>query len=367
MRSDRTSSAALVAAADRAAAATVSRTVGRAPVAPGPPADGRPVIQVSGLSVDFHTAGGAKRILHGIDFSVSRGEVLGLVGESGCGKSVTALALAGLLDPSAEVNGQIAFEGRAVPRPRGRRRDREGFAALRGRGIGMIFQDPVGALNPVRTVGYQLREALSLHRPAGRREQDARAVDLLTQVGLPDPARRLRSYAHELSGGMAQRVMIALALAGRPSLLIADEPTTALDVTVQAQILRLLREVRRELASAMLLITHDFGVVAQTCDRVAVIYAGRVVETARTLDLFERPQHPYTKALLAAVPRLDRPQLERLDPVPGARLTEGPPVAGCVFALRCQNVQDTCRRIPPALKDRRDGHQVACHLVEEAA
>jgi oligopeptide/dipeptide ABC transporter ATP-binding protein len=290
-----------------------------------------------------------------VSFSVARGEAVALVGESGCGKSVTARALMRLLSGSTRIaGGRVLFEGRdlaALPAREMRR--------LRGDRLAMIFQEPMTSLNPAFTVGFQLMEAVRLHRPASRREAEVLALDLLRRVGVGAPERRLRQHPHELSGGLRQRVMIAMALACDPDLLIADEPTTALDVTVQAQILDLLASLREALGMAVLLITHDLGVVAESCERVLVMYAGRIVEAAGVVELFARPRHPYTAGLLASTPRLER-AAGRLPSIPGTVPPPGRRPPGCPFQDRCPRVLERCRAEMPPLAPVEGGHPAAC-------
>ena len=293
-----------------------------------------------------------------MSLSIGERETVGLVGESGSGKSLTLRSIVHALPPKAAiVSGRILYETRDVTRLSRRR-----LRALRGRGIGMIFQDPVSALNPVLTVGDQLSETLKETKGVKReRERVRRATELLRLVGVPEPDRRLRSYPHELSGGMAQRVVIALALVGEPQLLLADEPTSALDVTVQAQILQLLVDLQGELGMSILLVSHDLGVVAQTCRRVYVMYAGRVVEEAPVLDLFAEPRHPYTVGLLASIPSIDTGEpAERLPAIPGAPPDLAAPPAGCRFHPRCPLVEEQCLSVDVALIGVGPGRQAAC-------
>ncbi len=307
-----------------------------------------PLLDVRDLGVAF----GALRAVDGVSFTVMPGETLGLVGESGCGKSTTALALMRLLH-GATLHGAALFGGRdllALGETAMRR--------VRGGEIAMIFQDPVTALHPLIRVGEQVAEALRAHRDVSAAEARARALDLFHKVGIAAPEQRLRAYPHELSGGMCQRVMIAAAIACAPRLLLADEPTTALDVTVQAQILELLQSVSREAGMAVILITHDLGVVAGAADRVAVMYAGRIVEIADTPTLFAAPAHPYTRGLLGAVPQLDRGWDEELPTIPGSVATAAM-ARGCRFAPRCPLAADICRE-PPPLAAVADGHLAAC-------
>ncbi len=322
------------------------------------------LLSVRDLRTYFVTerGGGIARAVDGVSFDLYPGETLGIVGESGCGKTVTSLSILRLIpEPPGYIRPEsvIEFEGRnlltlAPPELR----------AIRGNRIAMIFQEPSSALNPVLKIGDQIAEAAVVHQGLGRREARARAIEMLELVGLPDPGERVDQYPHQLSGGMRQRVMIAMALVCHPQILIADEPTTALDVTIQAQILELLDRLQRELGMAVMLITHDLGVVAGTADRVAVMYAGQVVELATTADLFARPAHPYTEGLMASIPRLDAPR-ERLHTIPGQvpAATRWP--AGCRFHPRCPHAWDRCRTEAPPLLNAGAGHQSRCWLVEE--
>jgi oligopeptide/dipeptide ABC transporter ATP-binding protein len=314
------------------------------------------VLEVDDLRVRFWTSRGIVHAVNGVSFSVAPGETLGLVGESGCGKSVTALAMMGILPRAARVSsGSVRLEGRellGLP-------DRE-LRPIRGKEIAMIFQDPMTSLNPVLTIGRQLREAIETHLDLDRRAVEARAVELLDQVGIPGAKRRLRDYPHQFSGGMRQRVMIAMALACEPKLLIADEPTTALDVTIQAQILDLLRELVSERDTALILITHDLGVVAGTCERVHVMYAGMLVETGSADQLFASPRHPYTLGLLQSVPRLDTGRRQKLQPIPGAPRNMLSEPTSCPFAPRCRFEVDQSRQEVPQLREHEKGHAVAC-------
>jgi peptide/nickel transport system ATP-binding protein len=320
------------------------------------PYDG-PLLEVSDLSVTFRRRG--QRDVHAVDgvsFTVDSGEVVGLVGESGCGKSVTALAVTGLLPPrGVEVSGSARFAGSELlgMDPRSRR-------DLRGRDIAMVFQDPISSLNPVVPIGVQVAEVLTRHRGRSRGAARRESAELLERVGIPDPTRRLREYPHQLSGGMRQRAMIAMAVACQPRLLIADEPTTALDVTIQAQILELLKELVRELNTALIMITHDLGVVAGMCDTVNVLYAGRVVEIAARRPLFASPHHPYTVGLLASIPRLDGVRGEPLNPIPGSVRDVLPWPEGCAYAPRCPRQIDECLAGPPELTRVPDGRAYRC-------
>jgi peptide/nickel transport system ATP-binding protein len=315
-----------------------------------------PLLAVEGLTVGFDTEAGERRVVEETSFTVGAGETVGLVGESGCGKSVTAMSIMRLLasPPSHALAGRILFEGvdLLALKP-------EAMRALRGDRIGMVFQEPMTSLNPVLSIGYQIEEVLRLHRKLGRAEARRQALDMLRLVGIGAPERRLAQYPHQLSGGLRQRVMIAIALVCRPQLLIADEPTTALDVTIQAQILDLLRRLKREMGMALLLITHDLGVVAEMCDQVVVMYAGRIVERADAADLFRHPRHPYTSGLLSAMPRL-APKGGKLPTIPGTVPPPGKRGLGCSFADRCARVLPRCRGERPALTPVGDNHTAAC-------
>jgi oligopeptide/dipeptide ABC transporter ATP-binding protein len=291
---------------------------------------GEAVLEVRGLRTSFHTRAGVVRAVTGVDFTLHRGEILGLVGESGCGKSVTSLSILGLISKPGRVeSGEVLFEGQDL-----RMASQAQLRSLRGDRIAMIFQQPTSSLNPVMDVGFQLGEVLEVHRGMKRKVARERALELMRMVGIPDPKRRIDAYPHELSGGMAQRVMIAMALACEPRVLIADEPTTALDVTIQAQILELMRRLQEDTGTAILLITHDLGVVAEMCDRVAVMYAGEIVEQTDARSLFRSPKHPYTQGLIGSIPVMGALKPE-LNVIPGSvpNLIELP--AGCRFAPRC--------------------------------
>jgi peptide/nickel transport system ATP-binding protein len=321
-----------------------------------------PLLRVRELTTEFRGDDSTVRAVDHVSFDVQRGELLGIVGESGSGKSATSLSIMRLLPPQGRVtHGSVELAGtNLVALSESRMRE------LRGRRVAMIFQDPMTALNPYLRVGEQLIEGAVLHLGMTRAAAEQRAVALLDRVRIPDARARLRSYPHELSGGMRQRVMIAMALLCDPELVIADEPTTALDVTVQAQILELLAELRRERGLSILLITHDLGVVATTCDRVLVMYAGRVVELAPAAELFARPLHPYTAALMQSLPRLDAEPGARLESIPGMppRLDQGP-FRECSFAPRCRFVHDACRAADPPLTDAGSGRLRRCVLPPE--
>jgi len=322
-----------------------------------------PILEIDQLSVAFDTEGGVVTVVDRVSFDLEAGETLGVVGESGCGKSVTALAIMGLLPkPAGRIQGgDIRFKGDSLPDlPPERMRD------IRGNRIAMIFQEPMTALNPVHRVGRQLAETYALHQ--GELAADVvnrRCLGLLEQVGIPAPEQRLTEYPHQLSGGMRQRVMIAMALASKPDILIADEPTTALDVTIQAQILELLRELQRETGMAIIFITHDLGVIAELCSRVVVMYAGRMAEQAPIEPLFARPVHPYTRGLLASIPRLEDHPKTMLTTIPGVVPSVEDLPSGCRFANRCPYVKDLCNRDAPELVVASPGHRVACHRWRE--
>ena len=319
-----------------------------------------PVLSVVGLSTAFATDEGVVSVVDGVSFELAAGATLGIVGESGCGKSVTALSIMGLLPkPAGRVtSGRILFKGEdllALPA--------QEYQQIRGNRIAMIFQEPMTALNPVHRIGRQLIETLDMHRPElSRREKTAAAVEALDRVGIPAPDVRLRDYPHQLSGGMRQRVLIAIALACRPDVLIADEPTTALDVTIQAQILELMRELQQEYGMGILFITHDLGVIAELCDEVVVMYAGRVVERAGAAALFASPRHPYSAGLLASIPRLESAPKTRLATIPGMVPALSDMPDGCRFRNRCERASTRCQVEPTLSSARADsGRVVACH------
>ena len=317
-----------------------------------------PLLSVESLRTQFATSAGVVRAVDGLSFAIDRGEVLGLVGESGCGKSVTSLSIMRLVPPpGAIVGGSIRLDGDDLLD-----KDAEAMRRVRGARIGMVFQEPMTSLNPVFTIGDQIAAAVLAHAGGSRRAAWECAVEMLDHVQVPSPRERARDYPHQLSGGLRQRAMIALALAPGPQLLIADEPTTALDVTIQAQILDLLRRLQAERGMAVLLITHDLGVVAELCHRVAIIYAGRIVEMAPVASIFSEPLHPYTRGLLRCLPHPSRfgQPLSSIDGAPpDLRQVNG----GCRFAPRCPLVQERCRHDEPALAERKPGHVVACPVV----
>jgi len=317
-----------------------------------------PLLSVEGLQTHFETGQGVLRAVDGVSFSIERGEVLGLVGESGCGKSVTSLSIMRLVPPPGRVAaGRVLFEGEDLLA-----KDAEAMRRVRGARIAMVFQEPMTSLNPVFSIGDQIASAILAHSGAGRREAWQRTVEMLDLVQIPFARHRVRDFPHQLSGGLRQRAMIAMALASGPALLIADEPTTALDVTIQAQILDLLRRLQAERGMAVLLITHDLGVVAELCHRVAVIYAGRIVEMAPVTSLFARPLHPYTRGLLQCLPHPSRfgQPLASIEGVPPDLRQRS---AGCRFAPRCSYAVAACRRDEPRLEEREPGHFVACPVV----
>ena len=314
------------------------------------------LLEVKQLQTHFYTRSGIAKAVEGVSFSLNEGETLGLVGESGCGKSVTSLSIMRLIDhPGKIVGGEVLFKGEDILDM-----DQDALHKLRGGQIAMIFQDPMTSLNPVLPIGFQIAEAVKAHLKLDDTAAMNRAGEMLERVRIPEARRRLKDYPHQFSGGMRQRVMIAIALSCNPQMLIADEPTTALDVTIQAQVLDLMKGLATEFRTATLLITHDLGVVAGTCDRVCVMYAGRIVETAPTATIFKMPAHPYTQALLAAVPRPDQQRGERLAAIGGQppNLVNLPP--GCPFAPRCRKAQPRCRQELPPLDNVGPNQKAAC-------
>jgi len=321
------------------------------------------LLEVKDLKVSFRTEDGLVRAVDGITFSVDEGEVVGIVGESGSGKSVTMMSVMRLInDPNAIYEGEILYKGRNLMGV-----SQDAMRQVRGEEIAMIFQDPMTSLNPVYTVGWQIEEQLNEHNDLNKGQARQRAIALLTQVGIPKPEQRIDDYPHQFSGGMRQRVMIALALSCNPDLLIADEPTTALDVTIQAQILELIKNLKQEFGSAVVLITHDLGVVADVADRILVMYAGRIVEEGNKEQIFYDPQHPYTWGLLGSIARLDRPRARRLTAIAGQPPSLINRPQGCSFRPRCPQAFDRCRAEDPQLTTKvGDGHLDACHLsIEE--
>ena len=322
------------------------------------------LLEVDNLQVEFATDEGRVRAVDGVSFSIEPGQTLGIVGESGCGKSVTALSVMRLLpQPMGEiVGGSVSFRGRELSTL-----DLEQMGKSRGADIGMVFQEPMTALNPGHTGGRQLTEVLLLHKNISPEQAIRDAVELLDHVGIPSPDIRMGEYPHQLSGGMRQRVVIAMALACKPSLLIADEPTTALDVTIQAQILELISDLQAEMGMAVMMITHDLGVIAETCDDVVVMYAGRMAEKGSVFDIFDRPAHPYTRGLLASIPRLETAPKSRLSIIEGMVPSLYDLPAGCRFQNRCPHAEEACAAAAPAIETIADEHQVACCRWRELA
>ncbi|MFI1098979.1 ABC transporter ATP-binding protein [Streptomyces melanogenes] len=345
---------------------TIEKTAGVP--APRSESDSTPLLEVRDLHVEFHTRDGIAKAVNGVNYTVSAGETLAVLGESGSGKSVTAQAIMGILDmpPGRIPQGEILFRGKDMLKMSGEERRQ-----IRGQKIAMIFQDALSSLNPVLSVGYQLGEMFRVHQGASRKEAKAKAIELMDKVKIPAASARVNDYPHQFSGGMRQRIMIAMALALEPDLIIADEPTTALDVTVQAQVMDLLAELQREYQMGLILITHDLGVVADVADKIAVMYAGRIVETAPVHELYKRPAHPYTRGLLDSIPRLDQKgqELYAIKGLP-PNLLKVP--AGCAFNPRCPKADDICRTDAPALHQvtERDGSELtgrgsACHFWKE--
>ncbi|MBM7706457.1 ABC transporter ATP-binding protein [Chryseomicrobium aureum] len=320
------------------------------------------LLEVNNLVTEFRTKEGPVQAVRDVTFSVRKGETLCIVGESGCGKSITSLSVIGLLPENGRIaNGEVRYKGEAI-----HNLSAEKKRLMRGSEISMIFQEPMTALNPVLTVGYQLREPLMIHHGMSKQQATTRGIELLNQVGIPYPEKRMNQYPHELSGGMRQRVMIAIALAGDPGLLIADEPTTALDVTIQAQILDLINELKDRLDMGVMFITHDMGVVAEVADRVMVMYAGQKIEEGPVEEIFDRPKHPYTRGLLGSVPNVDDPTFE-LHPIPGTLPSLTEQIQGCRFHPRCLFAMDRCRQQVPPEDDLGNGHYVSCWLTREEA
>ena len=321
--------------------------------------DAAPLLEVRNLRTYFDTPGAVTKAVDGIDLTIDTGKIVGVVGESGSGKSVAGFSIMRLIQAPGRIQpgSSIRYKGRDLVTE-----DEPSLRALRGSEIAMIFQEPMTSLNPVYRVGDQIAENLQLHRPMSRKAARARAIELLGFVGIPSPERRVDAYPHQLSGGMRQRVMIAMALTCEPSLLIADEPTTALDVTIQAQILELMLDLRDRMGMSVMFITHDLGVVAEICDEVVVMYAGRVVEKGSVAEVMRNPAHPYTSGLLACIPRLDTDKASTLNVIPGTVPSPKAWPEGCRFANRCPHAHDRCRAEAPPLVER-DGHAAACWLV----
>ncbi|MGE3800052.1 MAG: ABC transporter ATP-binding protein [Candidatus Kapaibacterium sp.] len=319
------------------------------------------LLEVNNLRTYFHTDDGTARSVDGVSFTVDRGETLGIVGESGCGKSVTALSIMGLIpDPPGKIEGgEILFDGKNLLEF-----SDDEMRHVRGNDVSMIFQEPMTSLNPVFTIGRQIDEAVILHQKVSKQEAKQRSIDMLHLVGIPAPEQRYGEYPHQLSGGMRQRVMIAMALSCNPKLLIADEPTTALDVTVQAQILELMTKLQDEMGMGMMMITHDLGVIAEICDRVAVMYAAKIVEYADVDSIFYKPRHPYTIGLLSSIPRLGE-EVERLATIEGTVPAPTNWPKGCHFCTRCQWADDLCWNDEPQLVEIETGHQVACWHIDK--
>jgi oligopeptide/dipeptide ABC transporter ATP-binding protein len=318
------------------------------------------LIQVKNLRTSFFTPEGEVRAIDGVSFEIGEGKTLGLVGESGCGKSVTSLSIMRLIPtpPGKIVGGEIIYRGRDLLKL-----SNEEMRKIRGNEISMVFQEPMTSLNPVFTVGNQIGEAIRLHQGLGKRETRAKTIEMLRLVKIADPESRVDAYPHQLSGGMRQRVMIAMALSCNPSLLIADEPTTALDVTIQAQILELMKELQQKIGMALLLITHDLGVVAEQADDVAIMYAGKIVERARARTIFLNPRHPYTVGLLNSLPGAGREKKKRLDAIPGVVPSPLRLPSGCRFRDRCPKAADICAQQEPLLEEKEAGHTAACHFA----
>ena len=324
---------------------------------------GAPLLDIRDLHISFFTPAGEVKAVNGISYQLQRGEVLGIVGESGSGKSVSVSALMQLLTPPGRVTGgSIRFDGRDILAM-----DKQQIRDVRGMEIAMIFQDPMTSLNPLFTIGNQLVETIRSHNKVSYREARRQAIESLRLVGISNPERRVRQYPHEFSGGMRQRVMIAMALSLRPKLLIADEPTTALDVTIQAQILDLMKSLRREISAAVILITHDLGIVSDICDRVLVMYGGRIVESGSIEVIYDKPMHPYTRGLLACLPKVDKGRREQLHPIEGTPIDLLNMPKGCSFASRCGQCMKICLRESPPVLETDPGHTSACWLHADAA
>jgi len=320
------------------------------------------ILEVQDLKTHFFTPEGVVKAVDGVYYDVAEGETVALVGESGCGKSVSALSIMGLIPnpPGRIVNGEIRFKGRDL-----RQLDAEGMRRVRGKEIAMVFQEPMTSLNPVLTIGRQMTETVEAHLNMGKEEANRRAMEMLKWVGIPDPQRRLAQYPHQFSGGMRQRVMIAMALSCDPGLILADEPTTALDVTIQAQILELLKELTRQKGVSLIVITHNLGVVARYADRVNVMYAGKIIECGLAREIYHHPRHPYTLGLLHSVPRLDQPKKSKLEPIEGQPPDLAHLPAGCSFRPRCKFGEERCDHEVPALREVGERHFCACPRAGE--
>ncbi|UHA72784.1 ABC transporter ATP-binding protein [Paenibacillus sp. 481] len=322
------------------------------------------ILEINDLHVSFHVRAGEVKAVRGVEFHVNKGEAVAIVGESGCGKSVTAQTIMRLLPspPSKIKQGEIKFKGEDLLK----KKERE-MQAIRGKDIGMIFQDPMTSLNPTMTIGRQITEVLEKHQKLKGNAAKQRAIEMLSAVGIPNPAARLNQYPHEFSGGMRQRAMIAIALACNPSLLIADEPTTALDVTIQAQILSVMKDLQHQFGTSIILITHDLGIVADLCDRIIVMYAGKIVETGTKWEIFKNPKHPYTRGLLRSLPRIDQKKDEPLIPIYGTPPDLLKPPAGCGFCARCDNAMNICQTHDPDMTSVSETHAAGCWLLHPMA
>ena len=320
------------------------------------------LLEIKDLKVSFFTPAGEVKAVGGITYDLKYGEVMGIVGESGSGKSVEAYSIMGLLQsPGKVVGGSITFDGEDVLK----KNDKE-MQEFRGNSVSMIFQNPMTCLNPVYTIGNQLIEAVRVHKKISKKEARAKAIEMLKLVGINNPEKRMEQYPHEFSGGMRQRVMIAMGLICNPKMLIADEPTTALDVTIQAQIIELMKEIQEKTQMAIIFITHNLGVVAEICDRISVMYAGKIVEQGKVEDIFYNPRHPYTVGLLNSMPRVDAEEYERLIPIVGTPVDMLNPPEGCHFGPRCEHCMKICLRAEPPLIDLGNGHTATCWLLSEA-
>jgi peptide/nickel transport system ATP-binding protein len=320
------------------------------------------LISIRGLKTNFYTYSGVVKALDGIDLDIYKNETVGLVGETGCGKSVTALSIIRLIQwpPGRIDEGSIIFEGKDLLKF-----SNDEMRSIRGNKISMIFQEPMNSFNPVFTIGDQIAEVIILHQKLDAKTANKKAVEMLAFTGIPAPERVAKSYPHELSGGMLQRAMISMALACKPALLIADEPTTALDVTIEAQILELMRDLKAKTGSSILMITHDLGIIAEVCDRVGVMYAGNIVELSSVKEIFAHPMHPYTIGLIGSIPKFNQAKGVRLDTIAGSVPNLVYPPPGCRFNPRCTKAMDICKREKPKMVEIENGHMVACHLYKE--